>query len=1246
MLKNYDYIDLNANPDYQFIPGDRYLIFEKDAYNILVTHQGLHIGPRREKFHEMTKCPYMILRNGVIFKFKYLRYERRIEWLTEDKYNEMLPHIDSIRKRLKDAELVTGISKRTGKPYYRLDFKDVADVDKDVLRFLVDENYVKPQPKVKGWKVVQDSENIKKAFEYFTNQEVGNRFGLDYETNGFPFDDSKFFHMGVGIADQTGICAYFDMEWMQSNEDKTHWNIFLEHYKNFLDKHQNEIYTYNVGFELRCTYLLFKHMYPFHDAGVINKLEGDVEYYHSLKYTAMKYLGVASWDDNFEWLTENLDVMMNGIYNKNTGNYERDPLTLQTYQPDEIWKQILKEFPNDIPEFKLLFNKYWGDPFKCIPSNILGEYCSMDSYYTLLLRFKSDELGYTDKAWNCFNNNMRLGAHLEINGAYIDEEYRQWMHDVGHYTSAYGCLNIDKLFIKMELENLGEVNLIEIPEVTSIVSKGLNFTNGNSLIRALINESYEDGIDLKLSYESLGESITNDIIEIIKRYYEKVTHNIFRARKVFGDIENYFKDRWNYQIYDDYMEFTIEGKFYKINSNLNNILYRYNLIEKQNTINNYLSQMHPNTIKTKLKDISGKEDSIEEIEEWGFTIFNSNSPLQIGKFLSEYHHRMRNVMYNLFNEGAAWDLLQSNVIPQLDSELLEKFKKDSNLCLTYHNELRLIEFVDKTKDLIANLKFIYKGAMKESDYIKVSKDPDSDNITIEEIREHYNQYFKDNKTYNLILKLSSHYQFFTGLNLGKKLFELFDKFVDECNKLLSSYGEIGWIAARCLFDTVNEWDKKNDNKLGCVNWLSEHLAEFNIEDKTMQGLAKFAYCYRSMRKYGKVTSTYVDGMFAEAWNCYDYDENGVSIGRWGEGKSLKAFPSYMVMCKKSKRWSSNFHTIPSKNECKRIVTTPPGYLLSYFDISGLEVRTLAFLSNDEFILKQYELGLDPYIELGRSMYPNKDEKFYREIRGNLKIALLGSLYGMGSDSMGYRMEMDANEAEELLQKMFEKMWGVKAFIEKKGTYPFEHEGRVDTILGDKLSILDEPEDRWARLGNNLVIQGGSAILMGDAFENIIQDSYDHPKTYPIVRPMNVVHDSAQNYFESNYIFDIHSYYHERLTEYLYKKFGIRYEFDTLVGVNYFDMAELRSIDNDTLQLTGNYRSLTSLCRKLKSDNVKFKILSIKHAKEDIEYFKDNVLSPEFCSKVEKDFVKQFYIGEMESIYEYDYSKFRMIVSRK
>jgi hypothetical protein len=597
---------------------------------------------------------------------------------------------------------------------------------------------------------------------------------------------------------------------------------------------------------------------------------------------------------------------------------------------------------------------------------------------------------------------------------------------------------------------------------------------------------------------------------------------------------------------------------------------------------------------------------------------------------------MKNVLYSVYERDKVWDKLRSNEVPDFPEKCIEEVRKN-NKSQNLRAEDNLNLFLDNCQNDVLNYQPLIKN--KNLEEFKIYNE-----TIVQPVKDALNRYLKDKKSLRLLYDWNNYQEFFKELPIENKYKVAISTAIDNCMESFVKGEFNGW-TFYSIWEALNETD--SNNELGYLDWLADNISLFNVEDKTLQGLAKFSHCYKSTRKYNKLTSTYVDGILTEnASYCYEYDENGVSTGRWGEGTAWKVFPRYMVCQKKSKRWASSFHTIPKENEVRRCIISPPGYLLSYFDISGMEVRTLAYLSGDEFLINSYENGLDPYIELSKTINPDKPDSFHKEYRSDYKTTLLGSLYGMGSETMGGRIGRSTEESEQILSDMFTHMKGVKKFIEVQGEYPFQHNRQVKTILGDKLIISDdESEDRWARLGNNLCIQGGSAVLMATAFENIIQDSYDNPNG-PIVRPMNVVHDSAQNYFQSKYIFDIHQYYYKRMTEYLYELIGIRYEFDTLVGINYHDMAGLKVIDNDTTQLTGSYKTLTSICKKLKEDKVKFKILSIKHKKDDIEYYVDGKLSPEFKPKKWDSFTRMYYHGSMNPVYEHDISKYRLIITRK
>lgn len=109
--------------------------------------------------------------------------------------------------------------------------------------------------------------------------------------------------------------------------------------------------------------------------------------------------------------------------------------------------------------------------------------------------------------------------------------------------------------------------------------------------------------------------------------------------------------------------------------------------------------------------------------------------------------------------------------------------------------------------------------------------------------------------------------------------------------------------------------------------------------------------------------------------------------------------------------NTNDHTIMSHADVKQAVTTPvlntPGSktgktatLLSYFDISSAEVRTLAFRSGDKNMMHLFESGQDIYIHvakkkiLGEDKWEtlSKDEK--KTWRKRIKILTLGISYGI------------------------------------------------------------------------------------------------------------------------------------------------------------------------------------------------------------------------------------------------------------
>jgi hypothetical protein len=170
--------------------------------------------------------------------------------------------------------------------------------------------------------------------------------------------------------------------------------------------------------------------------------------------------------------------------------------------------------------------------------------------------------------------------------------------------------------------------------------------------------------------------------------------------------------------------------------------------------------------------------------------------------------------------------------------------------------------------------------------------------------------------------------------------DLMKRFQDFC-----SNGGLGyWSTSYMLLSAIK--DAEFDDYDEILKFLGDNTHNWDIEENNLRGLQKFCYCHRSCRKYNKLTTTYVEGMLIEgAKNCAEYDENGVSISRWGDGTAWKVFPRYFVCSKKSKRWLIKWLSINLINCWKLLLDSKYEVNLKFGHLSViiLEIGTISSL---------------------------------------------------------------------------------------------------------------------------------------------------------------------------------------------------------------------------------------------------------------------------------------------------------------
>lgn len=322
------------------------------------------------------------------------------------------------------------------------------------------------------------------------------------------------------------------------------------------------------------------------------------------------------------------------------------------------------------------------------------------------------------------------------------------------------------------------------------------------------------------------------------------------------------------------------------------------------------------------------------------------------------------------------------------------------------------------------------------------------------------------------------------------------------------------------------------------------------------------------------------------------------------------------------------------------------------DISGAEIRAISYISNDEYMLDCYSKKLDPYLTLAAQLDPEHDRAYHKQIRWKYKMILLGSIYGMGIQMLANMTGMPIEECTQKHTEMFNRMTGIGRFIKEYGTYCVEHEGRCNSIMGDTLQMNRNEKDRWARLGVNQVIQGFAACSLADGFFNVNYQSYMHPERIGNIRVWNTVHDSSQNYFQIDKLFEIRDYYYETLTEYLWNKYKVRYEFDVEVGANYFDMCEYKNLTQTKLELGGSYTAVKKLLDKIKSSGMlNFEIESLKRNDKEYEcklncdgWYSDDFV-PEQDEHIYARFANRGQYFMARAAYEQDRSNYTVVINK-
>jgi len=143
---------------------------------------------------------------------------------------------------------------------------------------------------------------------------------------------------------------------------------------------------------------------------------------------------------------------------------------------------------------------------------------------------------------------------------------------------------------------------------------------------------------------------------------------------------------------------------------------------------------------------------------------------------------------------------------------------------------------------------------------------------------------------------------------------------------------------------------------------------------------------------------------------------------------------------KSGRWSAakgsaiNMQNLKRGSFLRKAIMAPENYQLVVGDLSQIEPRVLAWLSDYEDMLNIFRSGRDPYAAFGAQMFniPGLSKETHPELRQSAKSALLGCGYGLGWASFASQLLTGFLGAPPIrYERKFAKALGVnRQFYEK------------------------------------------------------------------------------------------------------------------------------------------------------------------------------------------------------------------------
>ena len=151
----------------------------------------------------------------------------------------------------------------------------------------------------------------------------------------------------------------------------------------------------------------------------------------------------------------------------------------------------------------------------------------------------------------------------------------------------------------------------------------------------------------------------------------------------------------------------------------------------------------------------------------------------------------------------------------------------------------------------------------------------------------------------------------------------------------------------------------------------------------------------------------------------------------------------------------NLQNIPVRTEegrrIRQAFIAPEGYRIMAADYSQIELRIMAHLSNDAGLLKAFNEGQDVHRATASEVFDVGLDEVSGDQRRKAKAINFGLIYGMSAFGLARQLHLGRNEAQEYIDRYFERYPGVQAYMDRTRALAKE-QGYVETLFGRRLYL--------------------------------------------------------------------------------------------------------------------------------------------------------------------------------------------------